>query len=112
METPSTSNGTPETAPDSKFVSGPAQECCELEKAEEHAIALSLFSECCLSKLQGARLCGCEVGVRVAVLGGCLWRVRKRDAKNPQNSVATSQTGNIFKCVLWKSKKILTPENG
>lgn len=60
MEIPSASNGTPEMVPDLKFVSGAAQEGCELERAKgtctcPQPIPCVVFQTC--------RVPGC-VGVR------------------------------------------------
>ena len=109
METPpSTSNGTPETAPDLEFVSGAAQECCGLKRAGGMWKRPQLIPRVLCFKAVGCGMCGCEVAALVVVLGGCL---QPKETQRNTNSVATSQTGNIFKCVLQKSRKILSPEN-
>lgn len=70
-------------ASDSTFVSGAAQECCELERAGG--------TEMC----HGGGLCGRDVGVQW--VPGVGWQQKHKDM---QKLMAASQMGNIFKCVF------------
>lgn len=63
VEMLSTSNRTPEMGPNLKFFSGAAQECCELERAEETCSCPQQLPMCFVSAT------GCQ---SVWVRGGCV----------------------------------------